>query len=166
MNNRATGVLVVHSAPRALCSHIEWAVNALIGAPLKYRWKPQPLTAEAFRVEVYWDAPAGTGAKLASALTGWTGIRFEVTEDPSVGCTGTRFSFAPELGLYSAAIDAAGNTVLTEARITAVLSDAGNDVTGIRNAFDRALGAPWDRELEPYRAAIFDDSIRLLRGAL
>jgi hypothetical protein len=116
------------------------------------------------RIEVYWDAPVGTGAKLASSLTGWQHIHFEVTEDPSSGCTGTRFSFTPNLGLYSAAIDAAGNTILTEAHIGALLSASGNDVTAIRGAFDRALGAPWDRELEPYRAAVYDDSIRLLHG--
>jgi hypothetical protein len=164
MNNRATGVLVVHSAPRALCSHIEWAVNTLIGVPLKYRWRTQQLGGDTMRIEVYWDAPVGTGAKLATSLTGWQYIHFEVTEDPSSGCTGTRFSFTPNLGLYSAAIDAAGNTILTEAHIGALLSASGNDVTAIRGAFDRALGAPWDRELEPYRAAVYDDSIRLLHG--
>lgn len=165
MNNRATGVLVVHSAPRALCSHIEWAVNALIGAPLKFRWRTQSLGSDSMRVEVYWDAPAGAGAQLSSSLIGWQDIRYEVTEDPSAGCTGTRFSYTPELGLYSASIDAAGNTVLTEARIASLLTEAGNDVNAIRVAFTNALGAPWDRALEPYRASLFDDSIRLLHGA-
>ena len=165
MNNRATGVLVVHSAPRALCAHIEWAVNALVGSPLKYRWRPQLLSPDTVRVEVYWDAAPGTGALLTSSLTGWQDIRFEVIEDPSQGCTGTRFSFTPSLGIFSAAIDAAGNTVLTEARIATLISESGNDVASIRNSFDRALGAPWDRELEPYRASVFDDSIRLLHGA-
>lgn len=166
MNNRATGVLVVHSAPRAICSHIEWAMNALIGEPLKYRWNVQPLNPETRRVEVFWDGPVGTGASIASSLTGWTDIRFEVTEDPSVGCTGTRFSFTPELGLYSAAIDAAGSTVLTEAKIGALLSDYGRDVVTMRNAFTVALGEPWDNALEPYRAATFDSNIRLLRGVV
>ncbi|MEN9751025.1 MAG: hypothetical protein RLZZ600_72 [Actinomycetota bacterium] len=165
MNNRATGVLVVHSAPRALCSHIEWALNALVGVPLKFRWRDQPVSRDCVRAEVFWDAPTGSGARIASELRGWVDTRFEVTEDPSYGGLGNRFSYTPTLGLFGAEIDAAGNTMLTEARIGSLLTDAGNDVSSVRDLFDRALGGPWDRELEPYRAAIYDPSIRLLHGA-
>jgi hypothetical protein len=165
MNNRVSGVLVVHSAPRALCSHIEWALNALVGETLTYRWREQPIATDSVRAEIYWDALVGTGAKIASELRGWVDTRFEVTEDPSQTGLGTRYCYTPDLGLFGAEIDGAGNTMLTEARVTSLLMDAGNDVTGIRAHFDRALGGPWDRELEVYRAAIFDSSIRLLHGA-
>jgi hypothetical protein len=163
MDIRATGVLVVHSAPRALCSHIEWAVNTAVGEPLKYRWRDLDSSMDLVRVEVYLVSPAaGFAAALASSLTGWREIRFEITEDPGQHSMGARYSYTPSLGIFAAAIDAGGSTVLTEARIASIVTDAGSDVAAIRTSFDRALGGPWDRELEPYRAVLFDDSIRLL----
>ena len=35
------GVLYVHSAPSALCPHIEWAVGGVLGAPVSPVWTPQ-----------------------------------------------------------------------------------------------------------------------------
>ena len=35
------GVLFVHSAPSALCPHIEWAVGGVLGAPVQPAWIPQ-----------------------------------------------------------------------------------------------------------------------------
>jgi hypothetical protein len=165
MNNRVSGVLVVHSAPLALTSHIEWSVNTLVGEPLKYRWRAQPLSRESVRVEVYWNALAGTGAKIASELRGWSETRFEVVEDPGTHYEGARYSFTPACGLHGVTIDAAGNAVLTEARISSILLEAGNDLGSVRRLFDAALGGPWDRELEPYRAAVYDSGIALLHGA-
>lgn len=164
MNNKVTGVLSVHSVPRALCSHIEWAVNTLVGSPLSFRWKTQQLSHECARVEVYWDAVAGTAARLASNLAGWRDIRFEVTEDPSRTSVGRRYSYTPDLGLFGADIDELGNTLITDVRISAILTQAGSDISAIRSGFDRATGAPWDRELEAFRASVNDDSVRLLRG--
>lgn len=163
MDIRATGVLVVHSAPRALCSHIEWAVNTAVGEPLKYRWRELDPSTDLVRVEVFVDdAPSGFATSLTSTLTGWSNIRFEITEDPGQHSMGARCSYTPSLGIFAAAIDASGSTVLTDARISSILTDAGSDVSAIRTSFDDALGGPWDRELEPYRAVVFDDSIRLL----
>src|SRR5919199_1099611 len=39
------GVLYVHSAPRALCPHIEWAAGGVLGARLSMDWIPQPAAA-------------------------------------------------------------------------------------------------------------------------
>jgi hypothetical protein len=163
MKKQATGVLVVHSAPRALCSHIEWAVNALIGAPLKYRWKPQPLDADLVRVEVFWHAREGTAARIASELRGWEQLRFEVVEDPSAGALGTRHAHTPGLGLHTVAIDAAGSAMLSEIQLETLLTP-GQDAQAMRSALDALLGGAWDRELEPFRAAAYDGSIALLHG--
>ena len=164
MNNRSTGSLVVHSAPRALCSHVEWAVNAVLGAPQRFRWKELGLSTDLMRVEVFWEAPAGTGARIASDLRGWTDLRFELTEDASVAQLGMRIAHTPDLGLHSAALDAAGSLMVSEHQVSAILRAAGGDYAAVRDGFDLALGGPWERKLEPYRAAKFDSSIRLLRG--
>ena len=36
------GVLFVHSAPRALCPHVEWAAGNLLGSRTTFDWTAQP----------------------------------------------------------------------------------------------------------------------------
>src|SRR5690625_4944293 len=55
----ARGVLYVHSAPAALCPHIEWAVGAALGAQEKLEWEPQPAAPGTYRAEINWIAPQG-----------------------------------------------------------------------------------------------------------
>src|SRR4051794_16916051 len=56
------GVLYVHSAPSALCPHIEWAVGGVLGNPVNLEWTPQGAQAGAYRAEFSWTGEAGTGA--------------------------------------------------------------------------------------------------------
>ena len=65
------GVLFVHSAPRALCPHIEWAAGGVLGVRVSMDWTDQPAAPGLFRAEVSWQGPAGTGPRLTSALRGW-----------------------------------------------------------------------------------------------
>ena len=82
---RATrGVLYVHSAPSALCPHIEWAVGGVLGTAVSLEWTPQPAQAGTYRAEYSWTGDAGTAAAIASALRGWNHLRFEITEEPTV----------------------------------------------------------------------------------
>ena len=37
-----SGVLYIHSAPRALCPHIEWAVASVLGVRVSLDWTHQP----------------------------------------------------------------------------------------------------------------------------
>ena len=73
------GVLFVHSAPRALCPHIEWAAGGVIGVRLSMDWIDQPASPGMLRTEFSWHCVQGTGARLASALRGWAHLRYEVT---------------------------------------------------------------------------------------
>src|SRR5690625_241064 len=79
------GVLFVHSAPRALCPHVEWAVSGVLGVRAAFDWISQPAAPGLLRAEVSWQAPQGTGARLTSALRGWAHLRYEVTEEASAG---------------------------------------------------------------------------------
>src|SRR5690348_8700993 len=72
------GVLYVHSAPSALCPHIEWAVGGVLGDAVNLEWTPQGAQAGAYRAEYSWAGDAGTAAAIASALRGWSHLRFEV----------------------------------------------------------------------------------------
>src|SRR5262245_14288105 len=87
------GVLQVHSAPPALCPHIEWAVAGILGVPVDLSWVSQPAAPGALRAGLDWQAKQGTAGEITSALAGWNRLRFEVTEDASAGCDAVRYSY-------------------------------------------------------------------------
>ena len=147
------GVLYVHSAPRALCPHIEWAAGAVLGVRLSMDWIPQPAAPGMFRSELSWQAEQGTGARLTSALRGWAHLRYEVTEEPSGGVDGARWSHTPELGIFHAVTDVHGNVVVPENRIRAAMEVGLLDAERLVGELDLALGRAWDDELEPFRHA-------------
>ena len=146
-----SGVLYVHSCPPALCPHVEWAVAAELGLRVRLDWTAQPASPGALRVEVGWRGRAGTAGRLAAALRGWTVLRYEVTEEPSVGYDGERYSVTPTLGVFRATTSVNGDLLVGEDRLRALLSSA----TGpqLTMGLDNLLGSAWDSELEPYREA-------------
>mgnify|MGYP001286153196 FL=1 len=146
------GVLFVHSASRALCPHVEWAVGNVLGSRPPMDWTPQPAARGMFRTELSWQGEQGTGAELASALRGWAHLRYEVTEDPSYGADGGRWSHTPDLGIFHAVTDVHGNTLIPEDRIRSAMEQADSQQS-LRHALDLALGQAWDDELEPFRYA-------------
>ncbi|WP_440901906.1 DUF3145 domain-containing protein [Actinosynnema sp.] len=154
------GVLFVHSAARAVCPHVEWATGRVLGMRVDLEWTPQPLSPALYRTELSWQGEQGTGALLASALRGWSDLRYEVTEEPSRGCDGARFSHVPDLGLFHAVMDVHGNTVVPEDRVRAALAET--DPVEVRHRLETALGSAWDRELEPVRHAGDDAQVRWL----
>ena len=153
MNNQYTrGVLFIHSAPKVLCPHIEWAASAVLHTDISLDWTVQDLDSRFLRAESSWVGAVGTGAQLASALRGWEHLRYEVTDDAAPGTDGGRWMHTPDLGIFFAQTDSAGNVVVPEGRILAALEHAG-DAAQMQRELDLALGRAWDRELEPYRWA-------------
>ena len=147
------GVLFVHSAPRALCPHVEWAAGGVLGLRLSLDWIEQPAAPGLNRTELSGQAPQCTGARLTSALRGWAHLRFEVTEEPSAGVDGGRWSHTPELGIFHAVTDVHGNVVVPENRIRAAMEVGLLDADRLVHELDLALGRAWDDELEPFRHA-------------
>ena len=147
------GVFYIHSTPSALCPHIEWAASGAFGVPIRLDWIPQPAERSSYRAEYSWQGPIGTPEKVASVLSRWDRIRFEITEEPTSFSEGSRISFTPTLGLFRAQTGLTGDIVVPEGRLkTAILADAlGTKPLGI--AVAELLGAPWDDELEPFRYA-------------
>lgn len=64
-------MLYVHSSPRALCPHIEWAAGRALERAVNFTWSDQPVLKGSMRAEFYWEGRQGSGAALASALRGW-----------------------------------------------------------------------------------------------
>ena len=158
----ARGVLYVHSSPRALCPHVEWAAGHAIGRPVDFSWTDQPVLRGAQRTDFYWEGAPGTGAAIASKLRGWEHLRFEVTEDPRDGVDGSRWQHTPDLGIFHAQTDAAGNIVVPEDRIRAAMDAAGTSAIELHRELRLALGQAWDDELEPFRHAIGTASVTWL----
>jgi hypothetical protein len=148
------GVVYVHSAPPALCPHVEWAVGGVLGVRVTLDWTPQPAAPGTVRAELSWQADAGTGARLASALRDWMHLRFEVTEEPSAGAEGERWSSTPTLGLFHATTGVHGDILVREDRLRAALARAGSDpTTDVLAEMQALLGKSWDDELETFRYA-------------
>ncbi len=148
------GVVYVHATPTALCPHIEWAVGAVLGVRVTLEWTGQPAAPGMVRAELSWQGEPGTAASIASALRDWRLIRFEVTEEPSSGGEGERYSCTPDLGLFSAAIGMHGDIMVREDRLRSALARAASDpAVTVEDEIAGLLGAPWDEELEPFRYA-------------
>ena len=57
------GILYVHSAPSALCPHIEWAVGGVLGVPVSLDWTPQPAQSGTYRAELSWAGDGREGGE-------------------------------------------------------------------------------------------------------
>jgi hypothetical protein len=161
----ATGVLYVHSAPPALCPHVEWAVAGIVGAQVSMSWAGQPAAPGSLRAELSWQARAGTAGAITSALAGWNRLRFEVTEDSSPGCDGVRHCYTPELGTFTAVTAANGDIVVPEDRLRAVMERAAQvGSVALEEELGKLLGTAWDNELEPFRRAADGAPVRWLNA--
>ena len=161
----ASGVLYVHSAPPALCPHIEWAVAGIVGAPVSMPWAGQPAAPGSLRAELTWQARPGTAGAITSALAGWNRLRFEVTEDGSPGCDGVRHCYTPDLGTFTAVTAANGDIVVPEDRLRAVMARAARVGSApLEDELGALLGTAWDNELEPFRRAADGAPVRWLNA--
>ncbi len=147
------GVLYVHSTPRALCPHLEWAVGDVLGSRVGLDWLPQPVLPGQVRGEVSWQAAPGTAARLTSALRQFRTVRYEVAEEPSRGSEGERFAVTPSLGVFRATMGPHGDIMIHEERLRALLASTSSDPAVLREGLSTILGAQWDAELEPFRRA-------------
>ncbi|MFJ5223587.1 DUF3145 domain-containing protein [Streptomyces sp. NPDC088400] len=147
------GVLYVHSAPRAMCPHVEWAVAGVLGQRVQLDWIRQPASPGTWRAEVSWKGRAGTGSKIASALRGWQMLRFEVTAEPCATAEGERYSATPDLGIFHAVTGMHGDILIPEDRLRAALVRSQQGETALEAEVAKLLGKPWDDELEPFRYA-------------
>ncbi|UED86662.1 DUF3145 domain-containing protein [Streptomyces profundus] len=147
------GVLYVHSAPRALCPHIEWALASVLNSRVSLEWIRQPVSPGTWRAEFSWQGEPTTASHLASALRGWQLLRYEVTADPGSAAEGERYSCTPELGIYHAITGRHGDIMIPEDRLRAAAARAAAGETDLQSEISRLLGKPWDDELEPFRHA-------------
>ncbi|PXW32427.1 DUF3145 domain-containing protein [Nocardia sp. 348MFTsu5.1] len=145
-----TGVVFVHSAPVALCPHVEWALSSTLDARANLKWSAQEVSPGLQRATVDWVGPVGTGARLANALREWSALRFEITENASEGVDGERFCFVPGLGLWRGSMSANGDVIVGEVQLRSLM-ESHADGMELAGALDAALGTAWDEALESFR---------------
>lgn len=158
----ARGVIFIHSCPRAVSPHVEWAMARVFGSRVDIDWAEQPVEPGSVRAELIWGGPVGTGSKIASGLHAFRQLRHEVTEDPSPGREGERFSFTPSLGLFRATIGVHGDVMVPEDRLRTAMAQVSTTGESLAEEVARLIGAPWDIELETFRCAHEDSTVRVL----
>jgi hypothetical protein len=155
----AHGVIQIHSCPSALAQHVEWTLSHVVGRVTRLEWRDQPVLDGSLRAELEWEGPAGSAARLATALRGWQDTRFEVTESTATNRDGVRFVHTPSLGIFYTLTDSIGNAMVGEDRIRYAMEIAGGDVSELERELSIALGTAWDDELETFRRAQFVPSL-------
>ena len=48
---RTRGVVFIHSASTALCPHVGWALEGVLGRAVSLDWRPQPVDGSLLRAE-------------------------------------------------------------------------------------------------------------------
>lgn len=147
------GVVQIHSAPSALCPHVEWAVGGALSVPVHLSWSPQPAERASYRAEYAWTGPVGSSAKLTSALKGWERLRFEVTEEGTGRSEAVRYSYTPALGVFHATLGPHGDVMINEQRLKAAVVRDALGGRSLHEAVTDLLGTAWDDELEVFRRA-------------
>jgi len=147
------GDLRIYSAPSALISHVEWAINQHIGSAQVFDWIAQPLSPGTFSLEFEWKSKKPVAAKLAIALKSWHFIRFEMREVNLTMSEGILFRCTPDLGLHQVTTGSTGDVMIPENQISNLIYNS-LSVEKLKNSLENAIGKQWDDELEPFRIAL------------
>jgi len=163
----ARGVIMVHAVPRAIVPHVVWALRDVLArqAP-DLDFGPQPVAPGCVRAVANWRGPAGSAARIASALRMMPDTLFEVTEDFASDREGERYACTPSLGLFRATIGVHGDIYLHEDRVRAAIAGASEHGVDLAEGLAHLLGDAWDVQLEPYRVATSDTPIRVLHHVI
>lgn len=147
------GMIFIHSCPRSLMAHVEWALTNILGPGARIEWTAQPVLTGSFRADLGWRGPANSASRIATDLRGFPGLRFEVTAEATDQSEGERYSCTPSLGIFRSAVGAHGDLSINEERIRGALMRAETGKADLANELRTMLGAQWDEELEPFRWA-------------
>ncbi len=146
------GLVLIHRAPSALLTHVEWTISGITGNPTKINWIKEDSTGSIFHGSVAIDCTLNDCATLASAFMNLKQLSFEVIHQSEL--SGARWSFTPSHGMFHCATDDAGNLVVGENQIRTSMEKAGSNILKLQAELRKLLGQAWDDELEPYRELV------------
>ena len=150
MQRRSTqGVVFVHACPKALCQHVEWALERVVGAPVSLSWADQPAAHGSYRAEVAgpvrpvpvpsWSLPSSVAD---AALRGDRGSQPRQRRRADV-------LRPPGRGVFRAPPAPTATSWWRSCAATATATSIKPSGTG----WTTLLGAAWDADLEIYRHA-------------
>jgi hypothetical protein len=145
------GWLEIFSAPNPLHPHIQWSLSETLTRDISLQWNNQPLAPGSGQCRLRFSGAPGVAGKLARALAGWHYLRFDISEEASAGCDGSRYLATPTLGLFHGPVGGSGDIYLSEHRIRAVVDGALRAGKDVETALEEAMGTPWEEELAPFR---------------
>lgn len=148
---RVSGWLEIFTAPNALHTHIQWSLAQVLDSDIALQWNHQPLVPGTGQCRLRFSGAPGIAGRIAHALAGWHYLRFDISEEPSQGCDGSRYLATPSLGLFHGYVGASGDVYLSEHRIRTVIDSAFRKGRDIESAIEEALGTPWEEELHAFR---------------
>jgi hypothetical protein len=101
--------------------------------------------------------------ELASELYAIGSIYFEANQRQ--GKYGLLFMGVPGLGVFRGELNQSGSILLSEDRLTHMISIAAGNQREFMRLLRVGLGQSWDDIIEPFRAARFTDKVVLLNRA-
>jgi hypothetical protein len=116
-----------------------------------------PAPSAGYRALALWEAQAGAGAVLATSFMNLKQLSFEVIQQDSTDVAGYRWSYTPNLGMFSSATDEAGNILVSENQLRFIVDRCGSNGMKLQAELRKVLGQAFDDELESYRE-LFDGS--------
>ena len=162
-SGRVSGWVEIFSAPNALHQHIQWSIAQILGIDIALQWNNQPLVPGSGQCRLRFSGVPGIAGRLAHALAGWHYLRFDISEEASTGCDGSRYLATPALGLFHGTVGGNGDLYLSENRIRAVVDSALRNGRDVEDSLEEALGKSWEEELAPFR--IGQEGMRWLHAA-
>lgn len=100
---------------------------------------------------------------IIDSLSAVAKIRFELVLFGTQGFTGERWVWSPALGMGSSQIDTAGNHLIGEGRINALLREGADNPLKIERLIRKLLLSEWDNEFEELREQNLSQRRRLNR---
>lgn len=145
--------LKILSCPKIFCKPIEWALSEIFKTKILLSWEEQQIAPSTMSTEIKWIGPFGLCSRLVSSLSKWPKIRLEAFQESYKDNPAERYALSPNLGIFRADINALGETIITESRLKAALERSRLEEEPFEVEFSFLVGKPWDEDLEPFRKA-------------
>jgi hypothetical protein len=152
--------LAIHACPAELTAQIEQKLEPF---QTSISWSVQDLISEHNSAEINIKVSEEQLEDLASELYGLGAVYFEANQRQ--GKHGLLFMGVPGLGIFRGELNEAGSIMLSEDRITHMVSISAGNQREFMRLLRVSLGQSWDDIIEPFRAARFSDNVVLLNRA-
>ncbi len=155
---KVSTTLVIHSCPEGSIAGVE----DLLGTSLT--WSEASLLKGTFTTQISSSLTWIQAEELISNLHGLYGLYLDLIQTGQE--RGVLFMLVPGFGIYRAETNLAGEILLPEDRIWAIVQESSGNQRELQRLVRMALGQNWDDVLEPFRAQRIDSNVVLLNKAV